>query len=117
MIALTCLLPLWGGDGADALDEAVASIAASTRRPEEILICQDGALPESLRAAVERAVRRLGARVVANARPRGLHHNLNHALTRVRTAWVARCDADDINAPDSVRGLRMVGYETDVQAR
>jgi hypothetical protein len=40
-----------------------------------------------------------GARVSRNPGPAGLQHNLNHALGRVQTPWIARIDADDINLP------------------
>jgi glycosyltransferase involved in cell wall biosynthesis len=96
----TCLLTVCPSDEAAHFAEAVESIALATLRPAEVLICQDGDLPDVLRGAVDAAAARLGARSVRNPGPRGLHHNLNHALDAVRTPWIARCDADDINAPD-----------------
>ncbi|MBV8681953.1 MAG: glycosyltransferase [Caulobacteraceae bacterium] len=36
---------------------------------------------------------------VNQGRP-GLHHNLNAAVLRARTPWIARMDADDLNLPD-----------------
>jgi glycosyltransferase involved in cell wall biosynthesis len=101
-VAFTCLLPVYGGDNAAFFREAVQSIEASVLAPAEVVICQDGDLPTDLAAEVVAAVR-AGARVVVNAGPRGLHHNLNTALREVRTSWVARCDADDINVPDRFR--------------
>jgi glycosyltransferase involved in cell wall biosynthesis len=98
-VAFTCLLPVYGGDEAAFFREAVDSIDASVLAPVEVVICQDGDLPSDLAAQVAVAVR-AGARVAVNAGPRGLHHNLNNALRQVKTSWIARCDADDINAPD-----------------
>jgi glycosyltransferase involved in cell wall biosynthesis len=98
-IAFTVLLPVWAGDDPDHFREAARSIAAQTLAPAETLICQDGELPEALRAAVDEATDTLCARLAHNPGARGLHHNLNHALAQVRTPWVARCDADDLNAP------------------
>ena len=99
VVPFTCLLPVWKGDDAEAFAEAVRSIAGSTLAPTEVLICQDGDLPEVLDRAVADAVTLLRARRVRNPGRTGLHHNLNHALASVRTPWIARCDADDINAP------------------
>ena len=98
-VAFTCLLPVYGGDDPAAFGEAIDSIAASVLPPTEVMICQDGDLPADLAERVAAAAR-AGARVVVNAGPRGLHHNLNNALGQVRTPWIARCDADDINLPD-----------------
>ncbi len=96
----TCLLPVYAGDDAGLFLQAAQSVEASTRRPDEILICQDGVLPGPLATAVESMSRTGRFRVVVNPGPRGLHHNLNHAATAVRTPWIARMDADDINLPD-----------------
>jgi glycosyltransferase involved in cell wall biosynthesis len=96
----TCLLPVWAGDDAELFTQAALSVERSSLAPVETLICQDG----SLSASLDRAVRSISAtgrfRVVVNPGPSGLHHNLNHAAKAVRTAWIARMDADDINLPD-----------------
>jgi len=98
-IEFTCLLPVHGGDDPAHFVEAMQSVALSTRRPNDVLICQDGPLPPELGAAVQACIATLGARLAPNPGPAGLHHNLNRALTSVRTPWIARCDADDINLP------------------
>jgi len=98
--AFTCLVPVWGGDDPDAFTAAMASIATSTLAAPAIIIAQDGPLPGPLESAVERARQVVNARRVVNAGPRGLHHNLNHAMDAVETPYVARLDADDINLPD-----------------
>ena len=96
-----------GGDEPAFFREAVHSIHASVVAPVEVVICQDGVLPADLAAEVAAAVR-AEARVVVNPGPRGLHHNLNNALPQVKTSWIARCDADDTNAPD--RFLRQASH-------
>ena len=96
--AFTCLLPVHAGDDADHFEAAVESVLLNTLPPAEILICQDGPLPPPLERAVERNLG-LGVRVTPNPGPRGLHHNLNHAMREVRTPWVCRADADDVNLP------------------
>ncbi len=88
-----------GGDAPVAFQQAVASLARSTLAPSETLVCQDGDLPLPLAGAVREGLGCLGARLIRNPGSRGLHHNLNHALKAVRTPWIARCDADDINLP------------------
>ena len=99
-LAFTCVIPVWAGDSAAAFGQALDSLTASGRAPDEILICQDGPLPAALADLVSGAGARLGARVTVNPGPRGLQHNLNHAMAEVRTPYAARFDADDINLPD-----------------
>lgn len=93
----TVLAPIWAGDNPAHFDTAMRSVAHSSLAPREIVICQDGDLPAPLHTALTRSADAVGARIIRNPGPRGLGHNLNHAITTVRTAWVARVDADDIN--------------------
>jgi hypothetical protein len=95
-VRFTCLLPVHAGDDAALFSQAFASVAANGLPPTAILVCQDGPLPPTLARAVADA----GAEIVLNPGPKGLHHNLNHALTRVTTPWLCRADADDLNLPD-----------------
>ena len=98
-IEFTCLLPVHEADDVSFFRQAVLSVAASTLKPAEILICQDGNAPPALEAAIHDCIAQFGARLTRNPGPIGLHHNLNHALKLARTPWIARCDADDLNAP------------------
>lgn len=97
-LAFTCLLPVHAGDDADHFEVALESILTNTLVPIDILICQDGPLPPPLASAIAGSLNR-GARLVRNPASRGLHHNLNHAMGEVRTPWVCRADADDVNLP------------------
>lgn len=99
-IEFTCLLPVCARDDVQHFDEAAQSLRASTVKPAEILICQDGELPAPLAQAVTEFAKISKARMLRHSGPRGLHHNLNHAIAAVRTPWIARCDADDINHPE-----------------
>jgi len=95
----TCLLPIYRGDNAANFAAAAASLARSTVPPTDTLICQDGDLSPDLQQRVEDWAKQLNARVVRNQSGPGLHHNLNHAANYVRTPWMARFDADDLNMP------------------
>ena len=98
-LAFTCLVPVHGSDDPGHFTQAMDSVARSRTRPAEVLIAQDGDLPDGLSAEVAACVA-AGARLTRNTGARGLHHNLNHALAEVRTPWIARADADDINLPN-----------------
>jgi hypothetical protein len=98
-LAFTCVVPVHAGDDPAHFDVAMTSIARSTLRPSAVLIAQDGELPAALGAVVQACVA-AGADRTRNPGAKGLHHNLNHAIPRVRTPWIARADADDINRAD-----------------
>lgn len=98
--AFTCLLPVWSGDAPAAFLQAARSVEKSTLPPDEILICQDGPLSRELGRMVADLLRDPRYRLAANEGPRGLHHNLNRAALTVRTPWIARMDADDLNRSD-----------------
>ena len=106
-LAFTCVVPVHAGDDPAHFDLVMTSIARSTLRPAAVLIAQDGDAPDALRSVVEACVA-AGAEVTRNPGAKGLHHNLNHAIPQVRTPWIARADADDINAPD--RFARQASY-------
>lgn len=98
-LAFSCLLPVYFRDRPEYLREALESICANTLAPHEIILCEDGELTASLDAEISRASG-VPIRRVRNTGPNGLHHNLNNGLKHVTTPWIARCDADDINARD-----------------
>ncbi len=98
-LAFTCVVPVHAGDDPAHFRAAMDSIAASSLRPAQVLIAQDGDLPAPLAALVEDC-RARGARVTRSPGPKGLQHNLNHAMSQITTPWIARADADDINRRD-----------------
>jgi len=104
----TCLMPVWAGDDPDHFRQAMASLGQASLPPTAILICQDGDVPAPLAAAIAEMCDRPGAELVASPGPRGLHHNLNQAMSRVRTPWACRADADDVNLPGRFAG--QVGF-------
>ncbi len=98
-LAFSCVIPVHAGDDPMYFHIAMTSIARSTLRPAAVLIAQDGPLPSTMDAIVEASIA-AGAEVTRNPGAKGLHHNLNHAIPQVKTLWIARADADDINGPD-----------------
>jgi glycosyltransferase involved in cell wall biosynthesis len=96
--AFTCLLPVYHRDDPVFFREALESVLGNSVRPTQILICEDGELPDALRTVVE-SFKDERIRRVRNSGPRGLHNNLNRALALVETPWFCRADADDINLP------------------
>jgi len=100
---VSVLLPV--RDGAESLEECLASLAAQTLADHEVIAVDDHST-DATRAILESAARRDSrVRVVDNA-GRGLVAALNTALARARAPLLARMDADDVCHPGRLRAQR-----------
>ncbi len=98
-------------DGERHLAATLASVAAQTRVPDEVIVVDDGSRDGSA-AVAERA----GARVIrqANAGPAAAR---NRGVAATTCEWVAFLDADDLFAPDKLaRQAAVLEAERDVAA-
>ncbi|MGI9821637.1 glycosyltransferase [Agromyces sp. Marseille-Q5079] len=97
------LMPVYRGDDAAHFTKAFASsVMQQTRRPDQVVLVQDGPVDDELAAAIEAAI--AGCPVPA------VHHVIaeNVGLTRALTEGlalsehdiVARMDADDVSLPE-----------------
>lgn len=97
---LTVLMAVWSRDDPALFEAAVASVVNSTLVPDDFIVVVDGPVPSALDDVITRLEgqhRLVVLRLPANG---GLAKALNHGLGHVRTAWVARADADDMNVAD-----------------
>src|SRR3954467_3477295 len=71
-------------NGARFIDEQLASLAAQTRLPDELVVCDDGSTDDTL-ARVERfaATAPFAVRIVRNAENLGFNGNFQRALGEV----------------------------------
>lgn len=86
-----------GGTLAQALD----SLLAQTYQDFEVIMCDDGSTDNTAEVAagyVSRFPHKF--RLIHNERNMGLNRTLNNCLERVRGAYIARMDGDDISLPD-----------------
>jgi glycosyltransferase involved in cell wall biosynthesis len=95
---VTVVIPAY--DRAELLPRALASVAAQTATPAEVLVVDDGSSDHS--AAVGE---RHGARVIRHERNRGVSAARNTALEAARGEWVAFLDTDDEWLPLHLEGL------------
>jgi glycosyltransferase involved in cell wall biosynthesis len=96
------LLPVYAGDRADFLRRAfVSSVDEQTLRPDDVVLVQDGPLPDALRETCEElaAVSSVPVNLVRLERNVGLGPALDHGLEACAYDVVARMDADDISRP------------------
>ena len=97
-LPVTVVIPAY--ERAALLPRALASVAAQTRRPAEVIVVDDGSADDSAAVA-----ERLGARVIRHERNRGVSAARNTALEAARSEWVAFLDTDDEWLPHHLEGL------------
>ncbi|MET0999817.1 MAG: glycosyltransferase [Marmoricola sp.] len=97
------LMSTWRSDRPDYLREAfVSSVHEQTRRPTQVVLVQDGPVPEELAAEIRHLVETspVPVRHVQLAENQGLGPALDAGLRASDHEIVARMDADDVSAPD-----------------
>jgi GT2 family glycosyltransferase len=97
------LLSTYGGDDPGFLRAAfVSTVQEQTRRPDEVVLVQDGPVPDELAAEIARLVASspVPVRHVVMEDNVGLGPALDRGLEACAHEIVARMDADDISRPD-----------------
>ncbi len=84
---VTLVIPVW--NRADLLKKLLASIAAQTRRPERVVMVDNGSTDEAAEVA-----RNWGAEVVAMGRNAGFAAAVNRGVAESRSEWVAVVNSD-----------------------
>ncbi len=92
-------MPVYRGDGPLLFRRAVNSVYENSLQPDQLLIVADGPVGPDLEEVLLSASQR-GAEIVRLADNIGLSQALNAAIPLVRSDWIVRADADDINLPD-----------------
>jgi glycosyltransferase involved in cell wall biosynthesis len=77
-------------DRAAVLPRALASVAAQTVAPDEVIVVDDGSTDDGAEIAV-----RLGATLVQHDRPRGSGAARNSGILAATSRWIAFLDSDD----------------------
>lgn len=98
----TVLLPVYYGDNAEYLSEAIESVINQTVMPDEILIVVDGPINNDLSQVLEiysRTYREI-IDVIYFEENRGLGHVLKEGVVLSKCEIIARMDADDISLSD-----------------
>ncbi|KQT89682.1 hypothetical protein ASG49_16520 [Marmoricola sp. Leaf446] len=112
------LLSTYGGDRADYLRLAfTSSVHDQTRRPAQVVLVQDGPVPEELAAEIAhlRATSPVPVTHVDLSDNIGLGPALDAGLQASEHEIVARMDADDVSAPDRfARQLPLVEAGADI---
>jgi glycosyltransferase involved in cell wall biosynthesis len=101
-LPFSLLLSVWGGDDPGFLRRAfTSSVDDQTRRPDDVVIVQDGPVPDALATTIADLV--AGSPVPVNhlvlEQNLGLGPALDLGLAACRHDVVARMDADDVSVP------------------
>lgn len=112
------LLSTYGGDDPGFLRDAfVSSVQEQTRRPDEVVLVQDGPVPEELAEEIAHLVATSPVPVEHVVMPEnvGLGPALDKGLDTCTHEIVARMDADDVSRPDRFeRQLPLVEAGADI---
>lgn len=100
---VTVLMCVYRGDSPHLFEAALSSIYEGERLPDAFQLVVDGPLPADLEEVIERYAARDSFFTLRLPDNVGLAKALNAGLGQVKTAWVARADADDINEPGRLR--------------
>ncbi|MFD4836098.1 glycosyltransferase [Achromobacter sp. NPDC058515] len=99
-VMFSVLMSVYRGEKAEFLDAAFWSLRASTVALPEVVLVQDGPLPDALHEIIARHEAALNLRRVALAENVGLGPALTEGLKQCRHGWIARFDTDDLIVPD-----------------
>ncbi|WP_083300822.1 glycosyltransferase [Jeongeupia sp. USM3] len=90
------LMSVYKAEEADFLDMALASVAANTLRPSEIVLVEDGPIPGALIDVIEKYRNALNIKSVVLSRNEGLGSALQKGVISCEHELIARFDSDDV---------------------
>jgi biofilm PGA synthesis N-glycosyltransferase PgaC len=109
-MTLTVLIPAL--NEARTIGATLTSVWAQTRRPDEVLVVDDGSTDDTGAIAA-----RLGARVLRPPTHTGFKAGaLNAGLAHVHTEWLITLDADTLLAPDAIQEMLSAAQESGASA-
>lgn len=98
-MSLSVLMSVYKAEKPEYLRVALESLVQQTRRADEVVLVEDGPLPDALHDVIREFRETLNIRSVPLPRNVGLARALNAGLAHCRHELVARMDSDDISLP------------------
>lgn len=86
----------YNGEKEERLEKFFISILNQTLLPNQIVLCIDGTIRQSLREIINFYTSKLNLKVINNTK-QGLANNLNIGLQHISTKYTIRCDTDDVS--------------------
>lgn len=103
MKSISVLMSVYKNETPERMERCMKSIWDNqTRKPDQIVLIEDGPLTEGLYQVLDNWSKKLGAVLVRSANPTnmGLTASLNRGLKLVTSDYMARMDSDDRSAPN-----------------
>lgn len=97
------LMSVYEKEKPDYFDLALRSIYEQTVKPDEIILVEDGPIPESLKNIVKKYQALYGKekfKVIVSYKNQGLGVSLKLGTEFVSNEWIARMDSDDYSVPN-----------------
>ena len=101
-MTISVLMSVYKSEKGAFLDRSLQSVwDDQTRKPEQIVLIEDGTLTEELYVVIDKWKKTLGNKltVCRNEQNLGLTKSLNKGIEIVTSDLIARSDSDDISAP------------------
>jgi glycosyltransferase involved in cell wall biosynthesis len=101
-VTISALLPVHAGVDPMHLSRALQSLVDQTRKPNELILVEDGPLTEAHHAVIEHVLASppFTVEILRLATNCGAGVANGTGLRRARGEWIAKADADDINMPE-----------------
>jgi glycosyltransferase involved in cell wall biosynthesis len=96
----TLLMSVYYKDDSLMFKRAVDSVFLNTLLPDKFLLVIDGSVNKKLKVVIDSLVKKYSITPIFLKKNVGLRNALNLGLKHVKTDWVIRADADDINLPN-----------------
>lgn len=93
----TVLMAVYAKDDVLLFEKAVMSVFKNDLQPDAFVLVVDGPVPDLLLHSIESLKNEYGISVLYLKENAGLATALNAGLELVRTEWIVRADADDLN--------------------
>lgn len=111
------LMSIYHAENPDYFRQALQSLQDQTLKASEVVLVEDGPLPDTLAAVIEEYRTQLNIHTVRLGTNRGLAVALNEGLKHCHHELVARMDTDDISLPERFeRQIAFMANNTDIAA-
>lgn len=100
VIKLSVLLPIYYKDSPNFLQKSLTSLISSKNYIDELLIVEDGPVPDSLSYLYKNLCEDINVKILTLDKNYGLAYALNQGLINSKNEYVARMDSDDICSPE-----------------
>ena len=113
--SFTVLMCTYFRDDPYLLEKSIESVFLNSIKPNYFILTIDGPIPSLNQKIIKKITKKYPIELNIISKNVGLANALNHALSLVKTEWVARADSDDINLHERFKKqLELINKNFDV---